>query len=910
MVGKHSIYDFDLYIFDLDGTIIDSEYSHYLSYNSCLNIQITYTEYQRIFHSTLKDEFMKHTSIDKKVKEANFICNYKPAYIKGFEDFCNELMLRGKDICVVTNSSQQRVDHVKKLHPILNRIDTWYCNGEPLLPKPASDNYIKAITESKKSLDNIIIFEDSYIGYLAAEPLPVYKLYITSPDYYYYDTMICSKISDYTSIQTIQLSATDMPLCRQITSKVDRYIESLTHHRYLLECNINHLYTLLQSRINRSNIFFLGIGKCGHVCQKIVSTWSSLGIRVFYNSVEDLFHGEFAKISKNDIIIFISNSGNTDELIKTAQHCKEYYNVTKVCITFNEGCKLQEYMDVSLNFTRLYSEACHLNSSPTISSFLFMTLLDSVGTLLSENVIKLTKQQFKVFHPGGTLGYKKPIDTVVICACGKGTRLMPLTSHIPKFLVNIDNSTILTHIVSFWKEYTDLITIIIEEKYNEITAFYLDSLGVQYRILNVSIEGNKENAYTLSNALKDSYTSKKVLITWCDIFPGVSIPHAVFSGNKIFTNGNKSRYQCSDGSLRKEAGGNVVGIYYFEKFKPIVYKNDMQDICDVLPSLYPTFTDFPLDILHDVGDMDKLVEYREVCVSQYTSRYFNRITLLPSGYIKKESIHPSGLELIKREMKYYNAIQGLGLPFPRIIEKATNYMILEKMGGTLAKQNDPSIFLQSLLQSLQTIHQSVVREVSSRTVEEDLAIEFNIKIKDRLSKVQPLIQYFGKITHVNNIELTYSVNHIIEDLYSTIRNGLVNNNTQVYNLLHGDCNFSNIFIDSGKISFIDPRGYFGKTSMLGNKYYDYSKVLYALSGYDNFNDLENYYFTLDNGNIDLRLPYNDINKYKDIFIEHGLDWNICRSMCILHWLGLSQYISNNIYKSVGAYYIAVYMYMV
>ena len=193
-------------------------------------------------------------------------------------------------------------------------------------------------------------------------------------------------------------------------------------------------------------------------------------------------------------------------------------------------------------------------------------------------------------------------------------------------------------------------------------------------------------------------------------------------------------------------------------------------------------------------------------------------------------------------------------------------------------------------------------------VEEDIAIECNIKIKERLSKIRPFIEYFGNITHVNGVDIVCSLDTMIEELYTTIHKGLLGSDEQVYNLLHGDCNFSNIFIESDKISYIDPRGYFGKTCMLGNRYYDYSKVLYALSGYDYFNDVDNYYFTVDNGRIDLRLPSIDINKYKKIFIDHGLDWTICSSMCILHWLGLSQYISNNIYKSVGAYYMAAYLY--
>jgi NDP-sugar pyrophosphorylase family protein len=122
---------------------------------------------------------------------------------------------------------------------------------------------------------------------------------------------------------------------------------------------------------------------------------------------------------------------------------------------------------------------------------------------------------------------KKPIDNVVICASGKGTRLEPLTTNIPKYLVNPSNFNLLTIIVNYWKQYTDHIILIIEKKYNMITSFYLDLLDVQYTILNVDID-KEGTAYTLSNALKNDYDHKKILITWCDIFPNVEIPHSVF----------------------------------------------------------------------------------------------------------------------------------------------------------------------------------------------------------------------------------------------------------------------------------------------------------------------------------------------------------------------------------------------
>lgn len=907
-----SIYDYKVYIFDLDGTIINSEFAHYTSYNQCLVNSISYQEYQQIFHSNLKTEFVICNKINKQTKEKLFIESYRPEYIHGFDIFLNNLLLLGKDIIIVTNSSHERVTYIKTLHPSLDRIHTWYCGSKPLIPKPHSDNYIKAITECGHNIQDIIIFEDSYIGYLSIEHLPVTSVFICDTDYFYYDQIKNDhKITDYEHVDDLIFSdSIKNDLSTQIISKIDTYSNALLDARKELEVSINLLYNFLKEKINKTNIFFLGVGKCGDICQKIVSTWSSIGIKTFNNKVEDLFHGEFAKIQDGDIVIFVSNSGNTEELIKAASHIKMHFNAIKIGITFNNTCKLQLLTDIHICLSNLSSEACHLNSAPTISSFLFMMCLDSVGTLLAENVIKLSKRQFKIFHPGGTLGSTKPINTVILCACGKGTRLLPLTNSIPKFLVNIDNFNVLTHIVEYWKHYTDNITIIIEKKYNNIVRFYLQQITtIHFTILNVDIT-HQENAYTLYNALKDIYNSQKILITWCDIFPSSPIPMDIFKGNIIFTNGNESRYKCNSNQLTKHPEGNVVGIFYFDNFVSMKYDNDKQDICDIIPNHYSEFTNVDIDKITDIGDMHKLLKYQQSSTNMFISRYFNKITLLKTGCIKKETIDDNGTRLITQEMKYYNAIHDLNLPFPKIIEKGRKYMIMEKVEGTLLKHNDPLLFLDVLFDAIDKIHTSSEKKITSTVFENDIEIEFLLKIQNRLQKIQPLIDHFGKITKINGINIIFSIDYIVVDLYKKIKGYLLTQESEFYNynILHGDCNFSNAFINQDKITFIDPRGNFGNTFLYGHKYYDYSKILYALSGYDIFNDIENYCFDINNDEIDLKMPNKNIEIYKSNFINRHLDWNVCRYMCIIHWLGLSQYFSNNIYKSIAAFYYGIFLY--
>jgi len=898
-----NILDFNLYIFDLDGTIINSEFTHYESYNNLLINKISYTEYQQIFHSNIKSTYLKDNYIDKSQKEQIFYNNYKPEYINGFEEFFKELILLGKEIIVVTNSSYERIDFIKEMHPLLKQVHRWYGNSGTLEPKPHADNYVKAITDSGVPFNEIIIFEDSYTGYLSIESLDIAKIFICDSTYFYYNKIKETIVEDYTTLTyNFEIARKDTHLAR---NKIDKYITELSIHKDNLTNTVSILYSLLKDKINKKNIFLLGVGKCGHICNKVASTWSSIGICAFSNSVEDLLHGEFAKIKTGDIILFLSNSGNTQELINASTHLKENYNVIQIGLTFNKESKLKELMDIYIPITTGVSEACHLNKAPTISSVLFMTILDSVGTLISEHILSIKKEAFTLFHPGGTLGRVKPLDTVVICACGKGTRLMPLTTSIPKYCVNIDNFNILTHIVQYWKQYTDTILLIIDKKNNDITSFYMNQLNIQYTILNVEIK-DQENAYTLYHALKDKSSYNRILITWCDLFPSSPIPISAFKRTTVFTHGTQSRYTYDTNQIIKRSGGNVIGIYYFDEFKPMLYDNDKQDVCDILSKHYTNMRSYNIDTINDVGDMDKLVAYQQIINTNNISRYFNRITELPDNRIKKESVHVDGNTLLKREIKYYNAIANLNLPFPAIHDKTDTSFIMQKCKGGMVKDNKSPATTRLVLSSLQNIHSKIIREVSPTVFYRDLEIEFSSKIKERIRQIDPIVKHFGEVNYVNGVSITVPVNSIIDHLFKDIWRST---SDMKYNILHGDCNFSNIFIDTNNtLTFIDPRGYYGKTFLFGYKYYDYSKVLYALSGYDRFNTSENFFVTLDADNIMFNMEDTDLTQYRSIFDEYEIDWELCLKMCALHWLGLSQYISNNIHKSIAAYYHGIALY--
>ena len=108
------ILDLKLYVFDLDGTVINSEFYHYSAYKKQVNF-LSYNEYQRIFHnSVIKKEFIKKYKICKKQKEKDFKELYKKnySYVEGFLLFLNKLILEHKEICIVTHSSKDRCDFI------------------------------------------------------------------------------------------------------------------------------------------------------------------------------------------------------------------------------------------------------------------------------------------------------------------------------------------------------------------------------------------------------------------------------------------------------------------------------------------------------------------------------------------------------------------------------------------------------------------------------------------------------------------------------------------------------------------------------------------------------------------------------------------------------------------------------
>jgi len=179
-------------------------------------------------------------------------------------------------------------------------------------------------------------------------------------------------------------------------SHIESIVDSFDH---LEEDKIETLVNLILNC--KGKVLFTGIGKNGHVAAKATSTMSSIGVPCFFIDAVDSVHGDMGVIDENDLLIAVSKSGNTDELINFLHHVS-HKNCKIVSIHSNDGNQSQKYsyLDINLHVSK---EADHLNIVPTSSIAIFTIFLQSIACEIARQK-NLTLQEFVRNHPGGSIG--------------------------------------------------------------------------------------------------------------------------------------------------------------------------------------------------------------------------------------------------------------------------------------------------------------------------------------------------------------------------------------------------------------------------------------------------------------------------------------------------------------------------
>ena len=148
-------------------------------------------------------------------------------------------------------------------------------------------------------------------------------------------------------------------------------------------------------------VIMTGMGKSGLIAKKIAATLASTGTPSFYMHPGEAFHGDLGMISKGDIVIALSYSGETDEVLKIVPFIHDNGN-TLISMTGNCNSSLAKNSDIHLD-VKVEREACILHLAPTTSTTAQLAMGDALACALMK-VREFTSMDFARLHPGGSLG--------------------------------------------------------------------------------------------------------------------------------------------------------------------------------------------------------------------------------------------------------------------------------------------------------------------------------------------------------------------------------------------------------------------------------------------------------------------------------------------------------------------------
>ena len=151
----------------------------------------------------------------------------------------------------------------------------------------------------------------------------------------------------------------------------------------------------------KGKLIITGVGKSGLVGAKIAATFASTGTPSFFIHPTEAMHGDLGMIGKDDGVLAISYSGESEELIKILPHIKRF-DIPLIGMSADKNSTLGRYSDIFISIA-VEKEACPLQAAPTSSTTLTMALGDALAVCLMKKR-DFKKEDFASFHPGGALG--------------------------------------------------------------------------------------------------------------------------------------------------------------------------------------------------------------------------------------------------------------------------------------------------------------------------------------------------------------------------------------------------------------------------------------------------------------------------------------------------------------------------
>jgi len=152
---------------------------------------------------------------------------------------------------------------------------------------------------------------------------------------------------------------------------------------------------------SRGRVIVSGMGKSGHVARKIAATFASTGTPAHFVHPAEASHGDLGMVAEGDVLLVLSNSGETPELADIVAHSRRF-GIPLIAVAGREGSTLMRQADVAILLPQV-PEACETGIVPTTSTTMTLALGDALAIALMEHRA-FTPDHFRMFHPGGKLG--------------------------------------------------------------------------------------------------------------------------------------------------------------------------------------------------------------------------------------------------------------------------------------------------------------------------------------------------------------------------------------------------------------------------------------------------------------------------------------------------------------------------
>lgn len=183
----------------------------------------------------------------------------------------------------------------------------------------------------------------------------------------------------------------------------DIEIAALQFGKTKLNGDFEQAVELIKNRIPPGRVIVMGMGKSGHIGNKIAATLASTGTPAFFVHPAEAGHGDLGMLTKDDVVIGISQSGKSEELLRVMPYIKRN-GIKLIALTGGINSPLAQHSDLLLD-TSVPEEACPLGLAPTSSTTLNLVFGDALAICLL-NARGFTKDDFAATHPHGTLGRK------------------------------------------------------------------------------------------------------------------------------------------------------------------------------------------------------------------------------------------------------------------------------------------------------------------------------------------------------------------------------------------------------------------------------------------------------------------------------------------------------------------------